>query len=68
MGFIGMVLDLEVVLSWHVFAYLCTLLGCFGNAPHNNMGNKDSCYVNIKPKGDGALNIFDDALILHTYK
>ncbi len=60
--------DLEVVLSWHVFAYLCILLGCFGNAPHSNMGNKDSCYANIKPKGDGALNILDDALLLHTYK
>jgi hypothetical protein len=32
------------------------------------MGNKDSCYVNIRPKGDGALNILDDALLLHTCK
>jgi hypothetical protein len=25
--------DLEVVLRWHVFAYLCTLLGCFRDVP-----------------------------------
>jgi len=32
------------------------------------MGNKDFYYANIKPKGDGALNILDDALLLHTCK
>jgi hypothetical protein len=61
-------MDLEVVINWHVFAYPCNLLGCFGNTLHSNMGNKDSYYANIKPKGDGSLNILDDALLLHTCK
>jgi hypothetical protein len=25
--------DLEDVLRWHVFAYMCTLLGCSGDIP-----------------------------------
>jgi len=25
--------DLKIVLGWHVFAYLYTLLGCFGDVP-----------------------------------
>jgi hypothetical protein len=24
---------LEAMLGWHAFAYLCTLLGCFGDVP-----------------------------------
>jgi hypothetical protein len=30
--------DLEVVPRRHVFAYLCILVGCFGDVPLGNMG------------------------------
>jgi hypothetical protein len=25
--------DLEAIPRWHAFAYLCTLLGCYGDVP-----------------------------------
>jgi hypothetical protein len=34
--------DLEVVLGWHVCAYLCILLGCFRDVPQGNMGGGNS--------------------------
>ncbi len=57
-------MDLEVVPRWHVFAYLCILLGCSRDALHINMGNESSCDANIELKGDVALNINGNASIL----
>jgi hypothetical protein len=56
--------DLEVVIGWHPFSYLCTLLGCSRDAPHINMSTKDFRGVDIEPKGHNALNIHDDAPII----
>jgi len=57
-----------MVLKWHAFAYLCTLLGCFGDALHINVNTKDFRDVDIEMKGHNVLNIHDDAPILHIYK
>jgi hypothetical protein len=56
--------DLEVVPRWHVFTYLCILLGCFRDALHINMGNESSCDANIELKGNVASNINGNASIL----
>ncbi len=46
------------------FCYLCTLLGCFGNALQIDICNKDSDGVDTKPKDDGALDVYDDAHVI----
>jgi hypothetical protein len=56
--------DLETVLGWHVFTYLCTLLGCFGDVPPINVDDGDSHDVDMESKGNGALSICDDAPII----
>jgi hypothetical protein len=56
--------DLEVVLGWHASAYLCTLLGCFGDVFHSSMDNGDPHDVDMESKGNGALDIHDDAPII----
>jgi hypothetical protein len=43
--------DLEVVPRWHTFAYLCTLLGCYGDVPHTNVDNEDRHDVDMESKG-----------------
>jgi len=60
--------DLEVVLRWHVFVYLCILLGCFGDVPQIRPSNGDSQDEDIEPKGNGALNMMIIHLLLHIYK
>jgi len=55
---------LEIVPRWHALAYLCTLLGCFGDVHQINMSNEDSHDVNIEQKGDGALNIHEVAHVI----
>jgi hypothetical protein len=60
--------NLEMVLTWHVLAYLCTMLRCFWDVPQINMGNKDSCDTNIELKGDGALDIHEDALVISYFQ
>ncbi len=42
----------------------CTLVGCYGDTFHTNMGNGDYCDVHIEPKGNVALNIHEDASII----
>ncbi len=49
--------DLEVMLGWHAFAYLCTLLGCFGDVPKGNMGGGNSQSNDDEPEGNNALDI-----------
>ncbi len=57
-------MDLEVVLGWHAFAYLCTLLGCCGDVCEDNMGSGNSHNDDDKPKGNGALDIHLDLLVM----
>jgi hypothetical protein len=56
--------DLEAILGWHAFTYLWTLLGCFRDAPQVDMSTKNSPSMDIKLKGDGALDVHDDAPII----
>ncbi len=39
-------------------------MGCLGDAPQTNMGNEDNHDVNIELKGNGVLNIHEDAPII----
>jgi hypothetical protein len=55
---------LEAIVRWHILTYLCTMLGCSENVFQINMGNKDFHDTNIESKGDGALNIHDDAHVI----
>jgi hypothetical protein len=56
--------DLEVVPRWHAFAYLCTLLGCYGDVPQTNVDDGDPHDVDMELEGNGALDIYDDALVI----
>lgn len=40
------------------------MLGCYENVSQINMGNEDSHDTNIESKGDGALDIHDDARVI----
>ncbi len=56
---------MEVVPRWHTLAYTCILLGFFGNEPLSNMGNGDSCDLEIESKGDGCVfNIYENAHVI----
>jgi hypothetical protein len=46
------------------FCYLCTLLGCFGNALQINIRNEDFDGVDTTPKDDGALDVYDDTHVI----
>jgi hypothetical protein len=56
--------DLEVVPRWHASTYLCTLLGCFGDVPHTSVDDGDPHDVDMESKGNGALDIYDDAPVI----
>ncbi len=56
--------DLEVVLGWHAFPYLCTLLGCFGDVHQTNVDDGDPHAVDMESKGNGALDIYDHARVV----
>jgi hypothetical protein len=56
--------DLEVVPKWHASAYLYTLLGCSRDVPHTSVDDGDPHDVDMELKGNGALDIYDDASIL----
>jgi len=56
--------DLETIPEWHASAYLCTLLGCFGDLPQTSVNDGDPHDVDMESKGNGALDIYDDALII----
>ncbi len=49
--------DLEAMPRWHVSAYLCTLLGCYGDVPQGNMSGGNSLNDDDEPKGNSALDI-----------
>jgi hypothetical protein len=56
--------DLEVVLRWHVYAYFSTLFGCSRDVPHTIVDDGDPHDVDMESKGNGALDIYDDAPII----
>jgi len=56
--------DLEVVLEWHAFAYLCTLLGCSWDVFQIRMDDEDPHDVDLKSKCNGVQDIYDDAFII----
>jgi len=56
--------DLEVVLGWYAFAYLYTLLGCFGDVLQTSMDDGDPHDVDMESKGNGALDIYDNAPVI----
>jgi hypothetical protein len=60
--------DLETILRWHAFAYFCTLLGCFGDAPQTSVDDGDSHDVDMELEGNGVWNIYDDAFVITIYK
>ncbi len=53
-----------MLIGWHAFAYLCTMLGCFGDEPQIEMNMEHYHSMDIEPKGDGALNIHDDTHVI----
>jgi hypothetical protein len=55
---------LEAILGWHASLYLCIMLGCYKDVLHNRMGNKDSCNLEIKSKGYGTLDIYENAHVM----
>ncbi len=56
--------DLEVVPRWHVYAYLCILLGCFGDVLQSSMDDGDPHDVDMESKDNGALDIYEDAPVI----
>ncbi len=49
----------------HLSILMCHV-GCYGDVPQNNMGNKDSCDVDIELESDhGALNIHEMHVLSH---
>jgi hypothetical protein len=56
--------DLEVVRGWHASAYLCTLLGCFGDVPQTNVEDGDPHDLDMELEGNSALDIYDDAHVI----
>jgi hypothetical protein len=57
-------MDLEAVPKWHASTYLCTLLGCYRDEPHTSVDDGDPHHVDMESKGNGALDIYDDAPII----
>ncbi len=57
-------MDLEALPRWHAYAYLCTLLGCFRDVFETNVDDEDHHDVDMESKGNGALDIYDDAPII----
>jgi len=48
-GLIGVVMSIfKAIIGWHAFAYVCSLLGCFGVVPQINMNAKDFHDVGIE--------------------
>jgi len=52
---------LEARPRWHTLTYLCTMLKCYKNVFQIDLGNQDSCDVNIELEGNGALDIHEYA-------
>jgi hypothetical protein len=51
--------NFEAIIGWHAFAYICSLLGCFGVVPQINVSAKDFHDVGIE-----ALNIYKYAFVI----
>jgi hypothetical protein len=49
--------DLEVVPRWHASAYMCTLLGYFGDVLQGNTDSGNSYNDNDELEGNGTLDI-----------
>ncbi len=49
---------------WHASAYLCTLLWCSGDVSQISVDDGDPHDVDMESKGNGALDIYDDAPII----
>jgi hypothetical protein len=56
--------DLEAIPRWHASIYLCTLLGCFKDVPQTSVDDGDPHDVDMELEGNGALDIYDDALVI----
>jgi hypothetical protein len=56
--------DLEAILGWHAFAYLRTLLGCYGDVPQGNMDGGNSQNDNDELEGNNALDIHLDLHVM----
>jgi len=56
--------DLEVVLGWHVFTYMCTLLGCSKDVPQGNMGGGNSHNDDDEPKCINVMDIHLNLLVM----
>jgi len=56
--------NLEAILRWHAFKYLCTLLGCHGDVPQTSVDDGDPHDVAMELEGNGALDIYDDVPII----
>ncbi len=42
-------MDLEAILGWNAFAYLCVLLGYYGDVPQGNIGSGNFHNDNDEP-------------------
>jgi hypothetical protein len=56
--------DLEAIPRWHAFAYFYTLLGCYGDVLQINVNNGDPHDVDMELEGNGAMDIYDNALVI----
>ncbi len=56
--------DLEAIPRCHASTYLCTLLGCSGDVPQTSVDDGDPHDVDMESKGNGVLDIYDDALVI----
>ncbi len=45
-------MDLKKIPRWHAFAYLCTLLGCFGDVLQNSVDDGDPHDVDMELEGN----------------
>ncbi len=57
-------MELVAIPRWHISTYLYTSLGCFGDVPSTSVDDGDPHEVDMESKGNGALDIYDDALVL----
>jgi hypothetical protein len=56
--------DLEAIPRWHASTYLCALLGYSRDVFQTNVDDGDLHDVDMELKGNGALDIYDDAPII----
>jgi hypothetical protein len=56
--------DLKAMPRWHVFTYMCTLLGCSRDVPQGNKGGGNFQSDNEEPKGNNALDIHLNLLVM----